>query len=267
MTRTLCRILTDFLLAAGLLVTALAQTPPVVQVVAFTPEPGSQLAAGQTLYVRVAYESAQPLRLQARGFLGGANRDQMANNPSPVFPAGSGEAVVWLFGEAGARIDEVRVQVYDAKWGELFEVPAPVSAEWRAGVSAAPEAAWAAGLIAAQAKIPPPPPVPATAKEKGWDFLLRLLVPLAFLSVPGWPLLQVYALWKLRGPRRLLSGLPLSFMLPVYAYCLYALQQGSNLWPLYAIFASPVALIITLAVVLVARRRGEGEVAPPIGSG
>jgi hypothetical protein len=67
-------------------------------------------------------------------------------------------------------------------------------------------------------------------------------------------LLQVYALWKLRGPARLLSALPLSFMLPIYGYCLYALTQGSNLWPLYAIFASPVALIITLVVVIVARR-------------
>lgn len=154
------------MLAVAILGSALAQTPPVVRAVAVTPEPGSRLAAGQNLYVRVAYESDQPLRFQAKGYLGGMKRDQMANNPSPVFPAGAGEAVVWLFGQAGARIDEVRVHVYDARWGHLFEVPVPLVAEWRAGVAATPQAAWAAELLAAQARIPPPPAVPETGIEQ-----------------------------------------------------------------------------------------------------
>jgi hypothetical protein len=81
------------------------------------------------------------------------------------------------------------------------------------------------------------------------------LVPLCFLGVPAYPLLQFFALWKLRGPARLLSALPLSFMLPVYAFSLFALSQGSSLWPLYAVFASPVAFVITLAVVTIARRQ------------
>ncbi len=255
MKRILPRWLAAGLLIAAMLGTALAQTPPAMRAVAVTPEPGSRLAAGQNLYVRVAYESDQPLRMQARGYYDGTKRDQMANNPSPVFPAGSGEAVVWLFGQAGARVDEVRVQVYDAQWRHLLEVPVPLVAEWRAGVTAAPEAAWAAESLAAQARIPPPPAVPVTAWEQVKGFLLVLLVPLAFLSVPGYPLLQVYTLWKLRGPARLLSALPLSFMLPIYAYCFYALTQGSNLWPLFAIGGSPVALSITLVVVIVARRR------------
>ncbi len=46
---------------------ALAQTPPVVKVVAISPDPTDRLRAGQNLSVRIAYESDRPLRFQARG--------------------------------------------------------------------------------------------------------------------------------------------------------------------------------------------------------
>ena len=46
-------------------------------------------------------------------------------------------------------------------------------------------------------------------------------------------------------------------MVPVYGYSLYAFSQGSNLWPLYLLFTSPVAFAMTLAVVLTARRRAK----------
>jgi hypothetical protein len=236
-----------------------AQTPPLVQAVAVTPEPANRLAGGQNLYVRVAYESGEPLRFQAAGYHRGQKHASLAMNPSPAYPAGKGEAVVWLFGQPGARIDEVRVRVCDANWKQLSEVPVKVAAEWHAGVPPAPEAPWARELTAAQqqavSSAMKQEPVATTLFDKIWFALAAVLVPLAFLCVPGYPILQAWTLWKLRGPSRLLSALPLSFMLPVYAFCLYALSQDSNLWPLYAIFASPVAFIITLVIFLVARRK------------
>lgn len=237
----------------------LAQTPPVVRITGVTPEPANRLASGQNLYVRVAYESDQPLRFQAAGYYQGQKKNQLMMNASATYPAGKGEGLAWLFGEPGARIDEVRVVVYDGKWQSLTEVSVPVQAEWHAGVPEAADAPWARELSDAQQRAVnqamTEPPVPSSLVEKVWFALSAVFVPLAFLSVPGYPLLQLYAFWTLRGPARLLSALPLSFMLPVYAFCLYALSKDSNLWPLTAIFASPVALIITLAVVIVTRRK------------
>jgi hypothetical protein len=183
----------------------------------------------------------------------------LAMNGSPAYPAGRGEAIVWVFGQPGARIDEIRVVVRDARWKQLMVVSTPVQAEWHAGLPPAPVAPWARELDDAQGRLVAEtarhPAEAASLLEKLWGALAAVLVPLAFVSVPGYPFIQLYALWKLRGPARLLSALPLSFMVPVYAFCLYALEQDSNLWPLYAIFASPVALAITLTVLLVALRR------------
>ena len=137
----------------------------------------------------------------------------------------------------------------------------PVQAAWRAGVPPAPEAPWVAELSSAQQnailQAIRQEMIISTFWEHVWSGVAIVLVPFAFLCVPGYPLLQLFTLWKLRGPARLLSALPLAFMLPVYAFCLYALTQDSNLWPLYAIFASPVAVVITFAVFLFARRKAK----------
>jgi hypothetical protein len=249
-------------LLLALVANAWAQTPPVVRIVAVSPDPADRLAGGQNLSVRVAYESDQPLRFQAAGYREGKKHESLAMNPSPVYPAGKGEAIVWVFGQPGARIDELRVRVGDAGWKPISEVAVPVQAAWRAGVPRAPEAPWVAELSAAQqravSQMMKQEPKPTTLEKIGFT-LAAILVPVAFLSVPGYPLLQLFTLWKLRGPSRLLSALPLAFMLPVYAFCLYALTQDSNLWPLYAIFASPVAFVITLTVFLVARRKARSQ--------
>ncbi|HUG12979.1 MAG TPA: hypothetical protein VMM36_18320 [Opitutaceae bacterium] len=242
---------------------AVAQTPPVVRVTGVTPDPGSMLARGQNIYVRVAYESDQPLRFQAAGYFEESRHDKLAMNPSAVHPAGSGEALVWVFAHDDTRIDEIHVRVFDASWKELFAVPASAPVEWRAGATEASTAPWAAELAAAQqravSEAMKAEPEPSTALGKLWSVIVTLLVPLAFLSLPAYPLFQVYALWKLRGMTRLLSALPLVFMLPIYAYSFFALSKGSNLWPLFAIFASPVALIIVIVVMVIARRRAAEE--------
>ena len=240
-----------------------AQTPPVVRVTGVTPEPAGTLARGQNFYARVAYESDQPLRFQAAGYFEGAKHGQLAMNPSGVLPAGAGESIVWVFAHQDTRIDELRVRVFDASWKELFEVPVPAAIEWRAGAAEAPEAPWAAELSAAQQRAVSEAiqqePQAKNLFQKIWFALVTVLVPVAFLSLPAYPLFQFYALWKLRGTMRWLSALPLLLMLPVYGHSLYALSKGSNLWPIYVIFASPVALILLIAVMIVARKRALAE--------
>lgn len=247
------RALAWLLFLTGLSVHGFGQTQPVVRIVAISPDPATLLAAGQNLNARVAYESKQPLRLQATGYRDGNKQTHLSMNASPIYPAGSGEALVFVFGQPGARIDELRVGVFDQNWRPLVEVPVKVEASWRAGVAPAPTAGWVQELGEAQGRA-----ISAAFKQgenrTGFDAAF-LLVPLMGLTVIGYPLLQAYALWRLSGPARLWSALPLSFMLPVYAFCIYALLHESNLWPLFAIFGSPVAFLITLIVLIVARRR------------
>ncbi len=257
--------LAQTLAVAFAFVASVHAAPPVVSVTATSPDPATRLAPQQAFYVRIHYESDQPLRFQAAGFLGGQKSGRLMMNPSPVYPAGKGEAIAWVAGDPGARLDEIRVIVHDQKWKPFAEVATKVPVEWHAGVPAAATAPWAHELSSAQQRIVSQamsePPGPTTLFEKIWFALSAVFVPLAFLSVPGYPLLQLYAFWKLRGSARLLSALPVSFMLPIYAYCAYALSKDSNLWPLFAIFGSPVALVITLTVILVARRQSRVQAA------
>ncbi|MBP6507517.1 MAG: hypothetical protein KA257_08120 [Opitutaceae bacterium] len=253
------RLLALLFFPAVLLAQTAATLPPSVQVIATTPDPADRLHAQQSLYLRVAYASDQPLKLQATGWFQGKKGGSFMMNASPAYPAGKGEALVWIAGAAGARADEIRINVADAQWRPIFVLSVPVQAEWHAGVPSAPEAPWARELaVAQQTAISAAIQQPAESGgifHKIWLALTTLLVPIAFLAVPGYPIMQLIAVIKLRGPARLLSCLPVCFMLPVYAFCLYALSQQSNLWPLYALFASPVALVITLTVFIVARRR------------
>lgn len=249
-------------LACVLCAVAGAQSPA-VEIKGLTPDPATRLAPQQSLYVRVAYAHSQPLRFQAAGYRDGQKRDQMMTNTAPVHPAGQGEAIVWLAGDAGARIDEIRVHVFDRAWTPLGEFPVTFAAEWHAAQPDAPTAPWAAAMIAAQATLPTVHENTSTSwLDNVITALLTVLVPFAFLSVPAYPAVQIVALMRLRGSIRLLSAAPVAFMLPVYAYCLFALTQGSNLWPLYAIFASPAALLLTGTVLIVGLRRQRHPVAP-----
>lgn len=248
------RLLTSFVLFFAMVLVAQASMP-VVRATASSPESPATLAPQQALYVRVDYQSDQALRFQATGYFHNVKHERVLMNASPAYPAGNGEALVWLAADPGARIDEVRVLVYDQNWKLLTSVPYTIQAAWHAGVTAREPAVWAKTLSDAQQHI-----VGRDLQQAGqtgtgfWGAFVGWLMPLIFLSVPGYPILQVYAFFRLRGPRRLLSALPLSFMLPTYAFCLYALSRDSNLWPLYAIFLSPLAILIVWGMLWYNRR-------------
>lgn len=78
----------------ALVANAWAQTPPVVRIVAVSPEPADRLAGGQNLSVRVAYEPGQPLRFQTADYREGKKHETLATNPSTGYAAGKGEAIV-----------------------------------------------------------------------------------------------------------------------------------------------------------------------------
>lgn len=74
-----------------------------------------------------------------------------------------------------------------------------MQAAWRAGVPCATEAPWATELSAAQRRTVSQTmkrePKPTAFSEKIGFTLTAILVPVAFLSVPRYPLLQAFTLW------------------------------------------------------------------------
>jgi hypothetical protein len=243
------------LLPGLLLPVIVPAAPPVVKVTATSPESPAKLRPQAPLYVRINYQSDEPLRFQLAGYIKGLRRERVMMNPSPAYPAGTGEAVAWLAADAGAQIDEIHVLVHDRNWKLISEVPLAMQAAWTTGAPDVPPAAWAKTLSDAQQQIVSQNLHTANDNPARWSGLLSVLI---FTAVPAYPILQLIAFWRLNGGRRILAAVPLLVMLPTYAFCLWALTRDSNLWPIWAIFLSPVAAVY-LAVLLMVFRTKKAE--------
>jgi hypothetical protein len=80
------------------------------------------------------------------------------------------------------------------------------------------------------------------------------LIYVGFASALVYPPLQIYALATGKGEGRVASFFPLLIMVPVYASTYQGWVRHSNLWPVMMIFASPIAVLLLVAL-LVARAR------------
>ena len=79
--------------------------------------------------------------------------------------------------------------------------------------------------------------------------LADLFIGFAFMAgVPGYFVLQPWALMKFSGGWRRAALVPLLGAVPTIFWSLYALSRDSNLWPLTFIFFAPVGSLY-LAVV------------------
>ncbi len=240
----------SLLLAAG----APASADPVqLQILALYPEADATLRPNRPLYARVRYRAEAPIRIQGRGYLGGEERHG-STYASPLYLAGEGEALAWI-AFAGGAIDEIRVQVHDRNWKLLAEESERVFVRWGAAGSAseAGAPAWVQTLRAEQQRA-----LAAAARARSDDGIsdagLNLLILMIAWSVPGYALLQVYALRKFETGWRRLAKFPLWFMLPAIAVSLYALLQESNLWPIWLLLASPFAFVYLVALIFAWRR-------------
>jgi hypothetical protein len=81
-----------------------------------------------------------------------------------------------------------------------------------------------------------------------------------WLTVPAYLVVQVFVLLRSSGPSRMAATLPLLVMIPVFVLTGIAYAQDSNLWPLWLLFASPVALLYVVIVALfqLAGKQGTG---------
>jgi hypothetical protein len=79
---------------------------------------------------------------------------------------------------------------------------------------------------------------------------------LLWLTIPAYVIVQVVALMRSAGGSRVAAALPLFVMVPVFALTAIAFAQKSNLWPLWMLFASPIALLYVAVFALFSGRSG-----------
>lgn len=233
------------LIASGMQLLVERAHAATLEVLEADPPAGAVLPFNGSQSLKIAYTAAEPIRIQAEGYFQGVAVKDISN-PSPVYPAGEGEGIVWISYRTAQQIDEIKVTASDARWKALTTVSIPHVASWHPGAASLPADPWVSKLNAIQQTMIRD----SVSQSHSSDSVLWTLLPaILFLSVPGYLVLQIVSL-KLDGWKSL-SCLPLLAMIPLLAYTVYAYAMQSNLWPLLLIFASPVALIYLLALRLV----------------
>ncbi|MCL4681773.1 MAG: hypothetical protein KJZ92_10895 [Rhodocyclaceae bacterium] len=80
--------------------------------------------------------------------------------------------------------------------------------------------------------------------EQEGNFIGQLIIMVGFWGgVLAYPVLQFFAVKRMRGVWRAFAVLPIFLMGYVFAITVTGFLQESNLWPIVLIFASPVVLL------------------------
>ncbi len=74
-----------------------------------------------------------------------------------------------------------------------------------------------------------------------------MFLDLLWLSVPAYIVVQV-VLRRASGFGRVAAVLPLLVMIPVFVLTIVNLALGKNLWPIFLLLASPLALLYVVVV-------------------
>lgn len=245
LTRLLSALRGPLLFVFGL--AALPAAAQTVQVLAVDPDAAAALFAGDAVYVRLGYAASEPVRFRAHAYHGGERQTAGRTNPAPLYPAGEGEALVWIEYAEPADVDSLDIVMLDEGWRPIDRVEIPVSFEWRAGGrpgSPRARASWASRLSAEQQRMT------GSALQSGSDSgsVFLLLLTLGAWSIPGYFVMQIIVYRRWEGRWRTAGLLPLMLTAPILLYTVFALLQQSNLWPLVMIFTYPPAFLYLVAL-------------------
>jgi hypothetical protein len=206
-------------------------------------EPGQDAVLGslEPLYLRLRDRSATPIHILLSGHYRGDVVHGYRQDSEELFPAGNREATVWLAYPFGARIDQIRVRVWNANKAQVAAADFPINAAWR-GAKGTSEAArrmtksWVAGLTPAQRERRTAT-LSGASEPGGFDPF-----DLIFLCVPGYFLLQAALTFRTSGGWRKATLVPAVIMAPVVAFTVLAFAAQSNLWPILLILSAPLPL-------------------------
>ncbi len=225
---------------------------PSVQIVQNHPTLFGRLADGEAVFVRLAYSSEAPLRFRIEGYAEGTRLKESRSNPAPIYPAGEGEAVVWMAYEPPAAIDELKIIVLDDRGRTMAVKSARARLRWETGApsSGPKQPDWVARLSREQQDLATRRDLGA-ADTAGTRFPDRWILPVAWASVLAYLLLQVpMAIW-FTGKWRSAARAPLIGTVPLFLYTIGALSAGSSLWPLALLMLAPLVLVYLLGLLTV----------------
>jgi len=234
---------------------AASEQVPAPDLIDLDPGQDAVLSSREPLYLRLRYRSTVPIHVLVSGHYRGEVVHGFRQDSEELFPAGSREATVWLAYPRDARIDQIRVRLWNANKAQVAAVAFPIRGEWTDAKGTSEDArrmtkSWVAGLTPAQQEGMTA--LSSGASEPaGFDPF-----DLFFLCVPGYFLLQAALAFWTSGRWRKASLVPAVIMAPTIAITLLAFAAQSNLWPLLLILTAPLACLylVVLTVILLLRR-------------
>jgi hypothetical protein len=222
----------------------LAQQPAVeLRVIEQHPAAGTDLAVGDGLHVRLGYKSDRPVRFQMRGLAQGKNVTAGAMyNVAPPYPAGEGEAIVWLAYRQPGAIEEIAIEAMGADWKPLATLKFAATIGWSPGMPKRQMPEWASRMHQAQQAMASRQ-MEQHGRSNGASDLLLLLLPLATLA---YFVLQPLTVWLLDRRWRVAALVPLVATVPLVLHAAMAFAAGANLWPILLLFTLPLATLYLL---------------------
>jgi hypothetical protein len=225
------------------------------------PEEVVTLGKGQNYYLRIGYSTDRPVQIWARPYFRGEPA-RAGSNPSPVYPAGSGEALGWFFlFEPGTQVDEIRITAGDGSRSGTQLVAShavDITGGSRPPLSTRATPAWVTKLgdeqdrlvqEAVDARASVPTTVGDTVLFSG--FMLAVLAAgIGGLVAPVW------AMRRWSGGWRVAAALPLvaiGFVVLRIVAGVAVDPTSHNLWPFEILQVGGISLA-AMAVLLLARK-------------
>lgn len=229
-------------------------------------DPGVDATLGkdQTFWVRIRYESDEPVKLWARPYFRGKEAPA-ASNPS-VDHVGSGYALGWFSFREPALVDEIRLSAGGGKPYREWEVARyPVRLRWT-GAPAAPRqtAPWVAELRAADQAVYRAAADSAMNEpmSAGELVLVQGLGLAMFAGMLGGIIAPIRAYRRWTGGWRVAAAAPLLLMIFAVGRVIIDVSidpTSHNLWPMELGMFAIAALVITGVLALGRRVTGAGR--------
>jgi hypothetical protein len=254
-------------LVAAVLLTgtfSVAQANSHAKVVETHPSTSAGLHRNQSFWIRIEYETDEPIRLWVRPFRNGAPVETAISNPSLTY-TGAGEALGWFALREPGDVDEVHVVAGGGeRYREWVLARFPVELHWTAA-SAATESRpqWVEDLLAVEqtrredeARLRAAEPASAGKVSIFNGFMLIILaLALAGIVVPLW------SVWKWSGGWRIGAALPAAAVGFVILRIIVDTARdptSHNLWP-FEIVTFGAAALVWIAVLKAVRKFMRGS--------